>query len=259
MPMEMLHLDQLETPAVVVDLNVLEANIARFADYAQRHRLHLRPHTKTHKSPAIAQMQVASGSHGITVAKTGEAEVMADAGLDNILLAYPIFGEKKLGRLATLALKKKITVAVDSAVTAEAISRAARTAGSTFDVLVELDVGMRRCGVASAEEAEGLARIIDTLSGVRFAGLNLYPGHVLGSSGRASGASAGSIRKSCRGAGSSFAQRTQLRGSERRQHPDSAAESPCRGPYRDSPRNLCVQRSQYTGRRRMLARRLRVA
>src|ERR1700722_16306954 len=103
----MLTIDQLETPAVVVDLDVLEANIARFAEYAQRHRLRLRPHTKTHKTPTIAQMQVASGSHGITVAKTGEAEVMAKSGLENILLAYPVFGEQKLARLAMLALKTK--------------------------------------------------------------------------------------------------------------------------------------------------------
>jgi hypothetical protein len=139
-----LTIDELETPAVIVDLDVLEANIARMSDYARRHALRLRPHTKTHKVPAIAQMQIASGSHGITVAKSGEAEVMASAGLDNILLAYPIFGEKKLGRLANLALEKKITIAIDGAVTAEAISQAAHSAGSTINMLVELDVGMRR-------------------------------------------------------------------------------------------------------------------
>jgi D-serine deaminase-like pyridoxal phosphate-dependent protein len=178
LPLEMLHVDQLETPAVVVDLDVLEANIARFAIYAQNHRLHLRPHTKTHKIPAIAQMQLASGSHGITVAKTGEAEVMAESGLGNILLAYPIFGEKKLSRLAALTLKTKITLAIDSPTTAEALSQAAQSAGSSFDVLVEVDVGMRRCGVASPEDAETLAKLIDTLPGLRFAGLNLYPGHI---------------------------------------------------------------------------------
>lgn len=173
-----LTIDELETPAVIVDLDVLEANIARMSDYARRHALRLRPHTKTHKVPAIAQMQIASGSHGITVAKSGEAEVMASAGLDNILLAYPIFGEKKLGRLANLALEKKITIAIDGAVTAEAISQAAHSAGSTINMLVELDVGMRRCGVASAEEAERLAKAVDQLPGVRFAGFNLYPGHI---------------------------------------------------------------------------------
>jgi D-serine deaminase-like pyridoxal phosphate-dependent protein len=173
-----LHIDQLETPAVIVDLDVVEANIARLAHYAQQHGLRTRPHTKTHKTPAIAKMQIASGSHGITVAKSGEAQVMAEAGLDNILLAYPIFGEQKLHRLATLALEKKITIAVDNAVTAEAISAAAQSAGSTIDLLVELDVGMRRCGVGSAEDAEKLAKFIDALPGVRFAGLNFYPGHV---------------------------------------------------------------------------------
>lgn len=173
-----LTIDKLETPALIVDLDILEANIARMSDYARHHALRLRPHTKTHKIPAIAQMQIASGSHGITVAKSGEAEVMAKAGLDNILLAYPIFGEKKLRRLARQALEKKITIAIDSAVTAEAISQAAHSAGSTIDLLVELDVGMRRCGVASAEEAEKLAKVIDKLPGTRFTGLNLYPGHI---------------------------------------------------------------------------------
>ncbi len=171
-------IDELETPAVLVDLDILEANIARLSDYARQHALHLRPHTKTHKIPAIAQMQVASGSHGITVAKSGEAEVMASAGLDNILLAYPIFGEQKLNRLANLASKKKITIALDSAITAEALAQAAQSAGSTINVLVELDVGMRRCGVATAEEATSLAKTVDKLSGLRFAGINLYPGHI---------------------------------------------------------------------------------
>jgi D-serine deaminase-like pyridoxal phosphate-dependent protein len=176
--LEKLHIDQLETPALIVDLDILEANIAKLAKYAQQHGLRTRPHTKTHKTPAIAKMQIAAGSHGITVAKSGEAQVMAEAGLDNILLAYPIFGDQKLQRLATLALEKKITIAVDNAVTAEAISTAAQSAGSTIDLLVELDVGMRRCGVGSAEEAEKLAKTIDKLPGVRFAGLNFYPGHV---------------------------------------------------------------------------------
>jgi D-serine deaminase-like pyridoxal phosphate-dependent protein len=177
-PLEQMHIDQLETPAVVVDLDVLEANIARLAGYTQRHGLRLRPHTKTHKIPAIAQMQVAAGSHGITVAKTGEAEVMAESGLGNILLAYPVLGDKKLVRLAALALKTKITIAIDSAVTAEALSRSAQSAGSTFDVLVEVDVGMRRCGVGSPEDAETLAKHVDSLPGLRFTGLNVYPGHI---------------------------------------------------------------------------------
>ena len=171
-------IDQLETPAVLVDLDIMESNIARLADYGRRHGLHVRPHTKTHKIPAIARMQIESGCQGITVAKSGEAEVMAAAGLDDILIAYPIFGDLKLRRLALLAAKKRITIAVDNVATAEAISQAAQAAGSTIDLLVEIDVGMRRCGVATPEDAEGLAKAIQKLPGVRFAGLNLYPGHI---------------------------------------------------------------------------------
>jgi D-serine deaminase-like pyridoxal phosphate-dependent protein len=170
-------IDQLETSAVVVGLGRLEANIAKLADYARRHGLRLRPHTKTHKIPKIAKMQMEAGTHGITVAKSQEGEVMAAGGLDDILLAYPIFGEINLKRLATLASKSKITIAVDSAVTA-AISEATQAVGANIDVLVEIDVGMKRCGVASAKDAEDLAKAIDILPGVRFAGLNLYPGHI---------------------------------------------------------------------------------
>ena len=171
-------IDELETPAVLVDLDVMESNIARLADYAREHDLCLRPHTKTHKIPSLARMQVQAGSHGITVAKSGEAEVMAAAGLDNILIAYPILGSMKLGRIAQLARTKRITIAIDSTVTAEAISQAAQASGSTIDLLVEIDVGMRRCGVATPEDAEGLAKAIGKLPGLRFAGLNLYPGHI---------------------------------------------------------------------------------
>jgi D-serine deaminase-like pyridoxal phosphate-dependent protein len=172
------NIDQLETPAVVVDLDILEANIARLANYARSHNLRLRPHTKTHKIPEIARMQIDAGAHGITVAKSQEAEVMVDAGLDEVLVAYPVFGEAKAKRLAALASRARITVAVDSVVTATALSDAVQAAGSNIDLLVELDVGMRRCGVGSAEDAENLAKRIDSLPGVRFAGLNLYPGHI---------------------------------------------------------------------------------
>src|SRR3954462_12870771 len=98
-----MHIEELETPAIVVDLDVLERNISSLADYCRRSNLNLRPHTKTHKIPEIARMQVNAGSRGITVAKVGEAEVMAAAGIDDILVHYPIFGRSKLERLAYLA------------------------------------------------------------------------------------------------------------------------------------------------------------
>src|SRR3712207_231892 len=108
-----MRVDQLETPAVVVDADVLERNISRMARYTAEHNLSVRPHTKTHKIPEIARMQVAAGSRGITVAKTGEAEIMAAAGLDDILIAYPVFGETRWDRIARLARDRRITVAVD--------------------------------------------------------------------------------------------------------------------------------------------------
>jgi D-serine deaminase-like pyridoxal phosphate-dependent protein len=169
---------ELETPAVVVDLDVLEGNLQRLAAYARQHNLKVRPHTKTHKIPAIAHMQREAGCHGITVAKSCEAVVMAEGGLDNILVAYPILGEAKANRLAELARNRRITVAVDSLAAAEGISKAAATAGTLIQLLVEMDVGMRRCGVSSPEEVRSLAAVIKNLPNVAFAGITCYPGHI---------------------------------------------------------------------------------
>lgn len=171
-------IDDLETPALVVDMDVVEANAARLAGYAAHHGLNLRPHTKTHKIPAIAKLQISSGCKGITVAKSGEAEVMHQAGLDDILVAYPVFGAEKLRRLARLTASSRITIAVDSEITIAAIAEAARAAGTLIHLLVELDVGMRRCGVGTPADALRLAQVIERTSGVRFAGINLYPGHI---------------------------------------------------------------------------------
>lgn len=172
------HITELETPAVIVDLDALEGNLRRLAEYGQQHGLMVRPHTKTHKIPAIARMQIDSGCHGITVAKTGEAVVMAAGGLDDILVAYPVLGSEKLDRLAALARDRNIIVAMDSAVTAQALSAAAHKAGSTIRLRIEIDVGMRRCGVSSPEDALALASEIKKLPNVTFAGINFYPGHV---------------------------------------------------------------------------------
>lgn len=173
-----MKIEELETPALVVDLDILEANIARVAAYAREHRLLVRPHTKTHKIPAIARMQVDSGCPGITVAKSTEAEVMAWAGLDNILVAYPILAPEKAARLAELAHSKRILVATDSLFSAQVLSEAATAAGTTIGLLVELDVGMKRCGVGSPEDALALAKQIATLPHLRFDGLNFYPGQI---------------------------------------------------------------------------------
>jgi D-serine deaminase-like pyridoxal phosphate-dependent protein len=98
-----MHISELETPAVIVDLDVMDQNLARMADYCRANKLLLRPHTKTHKIPELAKRQIASGATGITVAKLGEAEVMLNAGITDILIAYPIVGEKKTRHLARLA------------------------------------------------------------------------------------------------------------------------------------------------------------
>jgi len=167
----------LETPAVIVDLDIMERNLQRMADYCRRQGLALRPHTKTHKIPPLAWRQRESGAVGITMAKLGEAEVMIEAGLEDVLIAYPIVGETKARRLVELATRAHLTVALDSEESLRAISRQAARVGVTIGVLIELDVGFRRCGVMTAEEAVSLARTTERLPGLDFRGLMFYPGH----------------------------------------------------------------------------------
>ena len=173
-----MRIEDLETPTLVVDAEVMQNNIQALSRYTRQHRLSLRPHTKTHKIPELARLQVAFGAAGLTVAKSGEAQVMAEAGLDDILVHYPVFGKAKLERLAQLALRRRLTMAIDSLVTAQAISEAASAARSTIGVLVEFDVGMRRCGVATPEHVRLLAQAVQSLPGLKFRGVSLYPGHI---------------------------------------------------------------------------------
>jgi len=116
-------IDDLDTPSLLIDVNVLHRNLRKMAKYCDDHKLALRPHTKTHKMPEIAQLQLHYGASGITVAKLGEAEVMADAGIADILIVYPLWGEKKWEHLIGLADRVKVTVAVDSLVVAAGISK----------------------------------------------------------------------------------------------------------------------------------------
>jgi D-serine deaminase-like pyridoxal phosphate-dependent protein len=172
-----MHVSELETPAVIVDLDVMERNLSRMAEYCRAHDLRLRPHTKTHKIPELAKKQIESGATGITVAKLGEAEVMLAAGITDVLIAYPIVGPQKTQHLATIAEQAKVTVSLDSVEAARAISTAASERGSTVGVLVELDVGFGRCGVANETEALALAREITALPGLKFNGVMFFPGH----------------------------------------------------------------------------------
>jgi D-serine deaminase-like pyridoxal phosphate-dependent protein len=167
--------DQLETPAAIVDLDRLEANIARFQAYTDQHGIANRPHIKTHKIPAIAHMQLAAGARGITCQKLGEAEVMADAGVDDIFVPYNIVGEAKLERLMNLARRITISVTADSETTVRGLAAAAQRAGVALPVLVEFDSGMARCGVQSPRAAADLVRTITRADSLRFGGLMTYP------------------------------------------------------------------------------------
>ncbi len=173
-----MNVEELDTPALVVDLDVLESNLREMASYCAIHGLSLRPHTKTHKVPAIARMQLEHGAKGITVAKLGEAEVMARNGLHDILIAYPIVGASKLARLIELGKHARVVVSTDSLLVAEGLSRAAQAAGTRIGILAEMDVGMRRCGVQSPAELVTLSQAMSRLPGVDFQGFMFYPGQV---------------------------------------------------------------------------------
>ena len=168
----------LETPAIVVDLDVMERNLSRMADYCRSHNLRLRPHTKSHKIPELAKRQLAHSAQGITVAKIGEAEVMLEAGITDMLIAYPIVGTGKAEKLADLATRADITVALDSVEVARAISEESRKRDARVGILVELDVGFHRCGVTNEDEVLKVARVVADLPGLEFKGLMFFPGHL---------------------------------------------------------------------------------
>jgi D-serine deaminase-like pyridoxal phosphate-dependent protein len=166
---------ELETPVPVVDIACMEANITRLQAYLDEHEIANRPHVKTHKIPAIARKQMEAGAVGITCQKVSEAEVMAEAGFDDIFIPYNIIGEQKLRRLMALAARLRVSVTADSAYTIRGFSGAAQQANLTLTVLVECDTGAQRCGVQSPQEAAELARLIGSLPGLHFGGLMTYP------------------------------------------------------------------------------------
>jgi D-serine deaminase-like pyridoxal phosphate-dependent protein len=167
---------ELDTPAVVIDLDVMERNLSRMADYCRRRKIKLRPHTKSHKIPELAKLQIESGASGITVAKIGEAEVMLNSGITDILIAYPVVGQSKATRLAELAERANITVSLDSEEAARAISEEVASRHAKVDILVEMDVGFRRCGMADEDELLSLARKVSDLPGLEFRGIMFFPG-----------------------------------------------------------------------------------
>jgi len=173
-----MKITDLDTPTLAADMDVLEWNINGMAEHCQQLGILLRVHTKTHKVPEIAKLQIAAGSEGITCQKLGEAEVMVDAGVDNILIPYNIVGKPKLKRLTALVQHARITVALDSQETAAGISQQAIADSCVVPVIVELDTGSGRCGVQSPRAAQRLAQQIMKMQGIDFQGIMTYPSNV---------------------------------------------------------------------------------
>jgi D-serine deaminase-like pyridoxal phosphate-dependent protein len=163
------------TPCAVIDMDRVERNIARVQAACEAAGVANRPHIKTHKSPYLARMQIAAGARGITCQKLGEAEVMADAGIDDILISYNLIGEEKMARLGALQGKANMTVAADNSTVIAGLPRAAAASGRTLSVVVECDTGRKRAGVETPAEAVALAREIASSRGLQFAGFMLYP------------------------------------------------------------------------------------
>jgi 3-hydroxy-D-aspartate aldolase len=165
-----------DTPALLIDLDAFERNLACLAEFAKSAGVRLRPHSKTHKSPEIAARQVALGAVGVCCQKVSEAEVMVAGGIGDVMVSNEVAGAAKLDRLAALAGKAKITVCTDDIANVGEIEAAAAKAGTIIDVLVEIDVGGRRCGVRAGELAVRIAEQIARSPHLRFAGLQAYYG-----------------------------------------------------------------------------------
>lgn len=171
--------DRLDTPSVIIDTNVMERNIRSMADSAKRLGIALRPHAKTHKMPWVAQKQLDAGAVGITVAKVSEAEVMAEHGIRNIFIAYPLVTPAKIARAVRLSGQIELIVGVDSLDGAKLLSQAALEAGRELQVRLEIDTGLRRTGVPY-DQAEALASAIHAMEGLRLTGIYTFRGALLG-------------------------------------------------------------------------------
>ena len=167
----------LPTPSLIIDLAIAQRNIGRLADYSRRHSIGIRPHTKTHKSVRMAKLQLDAGAVGLTAAKVSEAATMSEAS-DDLLIAYPALDPWRTERIATLAKTKTVRVGVDSTLAVDRIASAAREAGVTVGILVDLDVGLHRTGVQSPQAALHLAQHVARTAGVRLDGIMFYPGHI---------------------------------------------------------------------------------
>ncbi|MGH2723686.1 MAG: alanine racemase [Actinomycetota bacterium] len=173
---------ELETPALLVERPILERNLEEMAEVARRNGVTLRPHAKTHKSPLIGRLQVERGSPGLTVATLAEAEAMADAGIDDLLIAYPPVGEWRLRRLEKVAERTQATVTVDSEEAVKGLAKAGAALGRELAFLWKVDSGLHRMGTPPREpSAEAVASVLGH-PGTRFRGLMTHAGHAYGAS-----------------------------------------------------------------------------
>lgn len=169
---------ELDTPAAVIDLAVLEQNIREMASFAAQAGVTLRPHVKAHKMLAIAKRQLEAGAGGLAVAKLGEAEVMLQSGARDILVANQVVTREKIARLLRLNEEARVTCAVDSLENARALSEAAQSLGRRLPVLIEVDTGLRRCGTLPGEPTVKLAQAMARLPGLEINGIMTHAGHV---------------------------------------------------------------------------------
>jgi D-serine deaminase-like pyridoxal phosphate-dependent protein len=172
-------LTELDTPVLLLDRAASDRNLAKMAAFFRDRPAKLRPHFKNHKCVTLAKRQLAAGAIGLTCAKLGEAEVLVDHGIRDVLIANQVVGEAKVTRLAQLATRARVGVAIDHSDQATAISAAATAVGALVHLLIEVDIGMGRCGVAPGAPAVELAQRVANLPGVRLAGLQAYEGHVV--------------------------------------------------------------------------------
>ncbi len=170
----------IETPALLIDLDIMERNLSRMQEKAAQRSVRLRPHVKTHKSPQLARMQISRGAAGITVAKSEEALVMAEAGIDHIFIAHQVVSREKIQRLVTLTDRVRLSVGLDSAEGARRLSAEFSANHRSIDYVVEIDSGLHRCGLPPGEAAAALFREIRELPGIRFSGVFTHGGHAYG-------------------------------------------------------------------------------
>lgn len=169
----------LDTPALLIDVDTLDRNIRTMQDWVSRWGCAVRPHFKSFRIPEICKRQRDAGAIGFTCAKLAEAELLADLGFDHLLIANQVIGDIKWRRLAALAKRVEVIVAVDSVEGIEGTARAAREAGSEVGVVVEINIGLNRCGVAPGEPALKLAQVVADTRGVRLWGVMGYEGHLV--------------------------------------------------------------------------------